>query len=59
MPILYEKIFVFLMNSMNFLQVTQTHPLAARNRAAGEFRAIEPAGDMWSVVTESPKWSKT
>lgn len=36
-----------------------THPLAARKRAAGEFRAIDPAGEMWSVVTESPKLSNT
>lgn len=35
------------------------YPLEARKRAAGELRAMEPAGEMWSVVTESPRFSKT
>ena len=30
-------------------------PRAVRNLAATEFLAILPAGEMWSVVTESPK----
>ena len=34
-----------------------THPLAARYLAAGLFLAILPAGEIWSVVTESPRKS--
>merc|ERR1719206_1504185 len=33
-------------------------PLLARYLAAGEFLGMEPAGEMWSVVTESPRCSK-
>ena len=33
-------------------------PLEARYLAAGELRGIEPAGEMWSVVTLSPKWRR-
>ena len=34
-------------------------PLLARYLAAGEFLGMEPAGEMWSVVTESPRLRRT
>lgn len=34
-----------------------THPLLARYLAAGLVLAMLPAGEIWSVVTESPKFS--
>ena len=34
-------------------------PLSVRYLAAGEFLAILPAGEMWSVVIESPKLQRT
>jgi len=36
-----------------------TYPLPARYLAAGLFLAILPAGEIWSVVTESPKFNNT
>ena len=33
--------------------------LLRRYRAAGPFLGIEPAGEMWSVVTESPSTART
>ncbi len=36
-----------------------TYPLPARYLAAGLFLAMLPAGEMWSVVTESPRFSNT
>ena len=36
-----------------------TYPLEASILAAGEFLAIDPAGEIWSVVTESPKFRIT
>ena len=35
------------------------YPFSARYLAAGEFLAIDPAGEMWSVVTESPRLRRT
>ena len=37
----------------------KTDPLEARYLAAELLRAILPAGEMWSVVTESPRFNKT
>ena len=37
----------------------QTYPLLPRYRAAGLVREMLPAGEMWSVVTESPKFNST
>lgn len=34
-------------------------PFSDRYLAAGLFRAMLPAGEMWSVVIESPKYNKT
>jgi hypothetical protein len=34
-------------------------PLAIRYWPAGEVSLIEPAGEMWSVVTESPRRAST
>src|SRR2546423_520919 len=34
-------------------------PFSMRNRPAGESFLIEPAGEMWSVVTESPTMTST
>lgn len=34
------------------------YPLSARYLAAGLFLAMLPAGEMWSVVTESPRLSR-
>ena len=36
-----------------------SHPREPRYRAAGEVREMEPAGLMWSVVTLSPRLSRT
>jgi len=33
-------------------------PLAYKYLAAGEFFEILPAGEIWSVVIESPKFNK-
>jgi len=33
-------------------------PLSIKYLAAGEFFEILPAGEMWSVVIESPKFNK-
>jgi len=35
--------------------MSATNPLLARYLAAGLVLAILPAGEMWSVVTESPR----
>ena len=35
-----------------------TNPLLERYLAAALFLAIDPAGEMWSVVTESPRFNK-
>ena len=36
-----------------------TDPREARYLAAQLLRAMLPAGEMWSVVTESPRFNKT
>ncbi len=40
-------------------QSTCSTPCSLRYRAAGPFLGIEPAGEMWSVVTESPSTAST
>ena len=40
-------------------QSTCSTPCSRRYRAAGPFFGIEPAGEMWSVVTESPSTAST
>jgi hypothetical protein len=41
------------------LNIAGSTPAAIRNFPAGESFLIEPAGEMWSVVTESPSLSRT
>lgn len=36
-----------------------THPLSDKYLAAGLTLEMLPAGEMWSVVTESPRFNKT
>ena len=36
-----------------------TYPLFVKYLAAALLLAMLPAGDMWSVVTESPRYSRT
>ena len=40
-------------------QLRRVYPFCVRYLAAGQVREIEPAGDMWSVETLSPKYSNT
>ena len=41
------------------LKLSTVTPLLIKYLAAGEFLEIFPAGEMWSVVIESPKLAKT
>lgn len=42
-----------------FAHLSRIYPFCVRYLAAGQVREIEPAGDMWSVETLSPKYSNT
>src|SRR5215216_1638146 len=41
------------------LKSLRSTPCSARYLPAGESALIEPAGEMWSVVTESPSFAST